>query len=72
MNNVAGILSACMNEIAKAKGNILTINQGIPINDIAISTIAFDTMEITESLEDVLEIIQQIEGVYTIEVIGRN
>ena len=72
MNNIAGILSACMNEIAKAKGNILTINQGIPINDIAISTIAFDTMEITESLEDVLEIIQQIEGVYSIEVIGRN
>lgn len=72
MNNVAGILSSCMNAIARANGNILTINQGIPIQEIAIATIAFETAGISQDLETLIDSIGQISGVLSVEIIGQN
>ena len=37
-----GLLSTILNEISKEGGNILTINQGIPINDVANLNITMD------------------------------
>lgn len=72
MDNVAGILSSCMKAIANANCNILTINQGIPIQNIAIATIAFETAEMAEELETVIANIRAIGGVLSVEMIGQN
>ena len=71
MDNKAGILSNCINTIARANCNILTINQGIPIQDIAIATIAFETAHMEQSLETIIEIMEQLSGVLRVEVVGQ-
>ena len=70
MDNKAGILSNCINTIARANCNILTINQGSPIQNVAIATIAFETAQMEQDLETVLEIIQQLSGVLHVEIVG--
>ena len=72
MDNVAGMLSNCINTIAKANANILTINQGIPIQNIAIATIAFDTAELSEDLEEIIARIEQQPGILHVEIVGQN
>ena len=72
MDNVAGMLSNCINTIAKANANILTINQGIPIQNIAIATIAFETAELSEDLESIIDRIEQQPGVLHVEIVGQN
>ena len=72
MDNVTGMLSNCINTIAKANANILTINQGIPIQNVAIATIAFDTAELSEDLEEIINRIEQQSGVLHVEIVGQN
>ena len=72
MDNVAGMLSNCINTIAKANANILTINQGIPIQKIAIATIAFETAELAEDLETIINRIESEPGVLHVEIVGQN
>ena len=72
MDNVAGMLSNCINIIAKANANILTINQGIPIQNIAIATIAFDTAAMEEDLESIIASIEQQPGILHVEIVGQN
>ena len=72
MDNVAGVLSNCINTIAKANANILTINQGIPIQNVAIATIAFETKEMSEDLEHLINLIEQQPGILHVEIVGQN
>ena len=68
----AGILSQVLNTVAKAHGNILTINQGLPLQGLAHVTIAMETAEMCTSLEDVLMLVSRIEGVKNIEIVGQS
>ena len=72
MDNKAGILSNCINTIARANCNILTINQGIPIQNVAIATIAFETAHMEQNLETVIEIMEQLSGVLHVEIVGQS
>jgi len=67
-----GILSQVLNTVAKAHGNILTINQGLPLQGLALVTIAMETAEMCASLEDVLMLVSRIEGVKNIEIVGQS
>ena len=71
MDNKAGILSNCINAIARANCNILTINQGIPIQNVAIATIAFETAHMEQDLETVIEIMEELSGVLHVEIVGQ-
>jgi chorismate mutase len=72
LEHKAGILSQVLNTIAQAHGNILTINQGLPLQGVAHVTIAMETAEMRSSLEEVLTMISRIEGVKTVEIIGHS
>ncbi|SHM26537.1 chorismate mutase [Caldanaerovirga acetigignens] len=66
-----GVLSSILDEIAKARGNILTINQNIPLQGLANVTISFDTSQMTRNVEEVLEIVEKKQGVAKIEVLAQ-
>ncbi|MDN5331749.1 MAG: chorismate mutase [Tepidanaerobacteraceae bacterium] len=66
-----GVLSSILDEIARARGNILTINQNIPLQGLANVTISFDTSQMTRNVEEVLEIIEKKSGVTKIEVLAQ-
>lgn len=72
LENIAGVLSNTLNFIASFRGNVLTINQGIPLQGIANVSIAFDTADMVDTPEHLLVGLSEIEGVRKIEVIGQN
>lgn len=54
LRNEPGVLSRLLNIFAETGGNILTINQGLPVNDCAVATIAAETSGLRLSLEELL------------------
>lgn len=58
-----GVLSAMLGLFAGTGANILTINQGIPTDGTAPVTITADTADMEISTEELLERIEDIEGV---------
>jgi len=61
-----------LNYIASAEGNILTINQGIPLQGIANVSISIETEKMAESVESLLSSIKELEGVRKIELIAKS
>ncbi|WP_066640074.1 ACT domain-containing protein [Desulfolucanica intricata] len=68
----SGVLSSILNTIAQANGNIITINQNIPMQGIANVTIAFETATLLEDIEQLLLKIQQMDGVKKADIVGHN
>ncbi|AFM40820.1 ACT domain-containing protein [Desulfosporosinus acidiphilus SJ4] len=71
LENKAGILSHVLNFIASIKGNVLTINQGIPLQGIANVSISLETAGMDDTPENLLNGLGNISGVRKIEVIGQ-
>ncbi|MFZ5755163.1 MAG: ACT domain-containing protein [Bacillota bacterium] len=67
-----GILSNVLNAVAHFKGNILTINQGIPLQGVANATLSIDTAEVLGDLEELIYKLQQISGVKKVEIVGQS
>lgn len=65
-----GILSQVLNLFADSGANILTINQGIPINGCAMVTVNAETSGLFGTLQDLLERIDQVAGVLRGEVLA--
>ena len=68
----SGILSNVLNSIAIAKGNILTINQGIPLQGIARVSIAIETQPMDIDAEQILDRLRAIPGVQKVEILGQS
>ena len=68
----AGILSNVLNYVASVEGNILTINQGIPLQGIANVSISIETEKMEETIETLLSNLREIEGVRKIELIAKS
>ena len=71
MDDVPGLLSAVLKIIAEYNGNILTINQTIPINGVASLTLSIDVLLITGDTSSMLEGIEQMEGIHYLKILGR-
>ncbi|MDD4568658.1 MAG: ACT domain-containing protein [Tepidanaerobacteraceae bacterium] len=71
LEHLPGVLSSILDEIARAHGNILTINQNIPIQNMASVTISFETGNINKNVEDLLEIIHTKEGVQKVDIVAQ-
>ena len=71
LEDKAGILSLVLNILADHRANVLTINQNIPINNVANVTITVDTGDMTLSVRDMLDNISKIHGVLTLKTIAR-
>ncbi|HJB56195.1 MAG TPA: ACT domain-containing protein [Candidatus Flavonifractor intestinipullorum] len=65
-----GVLSAVLNIFAQSGGNILTINQGIPVNGCAAVTIGAETSSLELSLEDLLAHAMEVDGVVRCEILA--
>lgn len=70
LEHKAGVLSRVLNTIANERGNILTINQGIPLQGIANAAISLETADLALDLELLLEKIRMVDGVKKIDVLG--
>ncbi len=71
LEHIPGVLSSILDEIARAQGNILTINQNIPIQNIAGVTISFETGNLNKNVEKLLEIIHNKKGVQKVDVVAQ-
>lgn len=71
MSNDPGMLSSILRAIADSNGSILTINQDISLQGIANVTIAFETKDLSTSLEECLDNIRSIRGILKVEILGQ-
>ena len=67
-----GILSQVIQTISQIDGNILTINQSIPLQGVANVTISIETANMLVDIETFLEKLNQIIGVKKIEIVGHS
>lgn len=67
-----GVLSRVLNSVASDGGSIITINQGIPMQGVAHTTVSVDTKSLNLDLEAMLDKLRMIDGVKRIEVLGQN
>ena len=65
-----GILSHLLNLFAGSGANILTINQGIPINGCAVVTVNAETSGLEGSLQELLARLNGAEGVLRGEILA--
>lgn len=72
LDDIAGVLSGILNILAENRASVLTINQNIPINDIANITITFKMENIDENLEKVIDVLKKLDGVNKVRVIAMN
>lgn len=71
LEHVPGVLSCILDEIARACGNILTINQNIPVQGLANVTISFETYNLVKGIESLLKSIKNKEGVQKAKIIAQ-
>lgn len=69
-DNQRGVLSRLLAEISGYSGNILTINQDMPIHNIAFITIAIDTSQLTVGLSELIMQLKQLPCVRTAELVA--
>lgn len=65
-----GILSEVLNDLSLVNANILQITQTIPVNGKANVNMALDVMDLAESIEDVLQRLEDSEGVIQTKLIA--
>ncbi|MBQ7254703.1 MAG: ACT domain-containing protein [Oscillospiraceae bacterium] len=70
LRDTAGLLSRLLTVFASAGANILTINQTIPVGDIASVTISAETTGMENSVEALLDEIGKTDGVYKAEILA--
>lgn len=71
LDNIPGLLSKVLSEIASCNANILTIHQPIPIGGIASLTLGVEVLPQTLEISDIMEKITSIEGIHYLKVLGR-
>lgn len=65
-----GVLSAVLNSFAVSGGNILTINQGIPISGCALVTIGAETSGLEIPVEELVSRTSRLTGVLRCEILA--
>ena len=65
-----GVLSQLLNIFAETGGNILTINQGLPVNECAVATITAEASGLRLSLEELLNQAASVPGVIRCEILA--
>ena len=69
LNHTQGVLSNVLQTISNSGGNVLTINQDIPINNVANVSITFDMNHLKISMEEVISQISDTKGVQKLVIV---
>lgn len=72
LKHVPGVLSGVLNNIAGMNGNILTINQNLPMHGAAYLTISVSVEDMTVSVDKLLTNLADLNGVLEVEVVGKS
>ena len=70
LHDESGLLSQILGVFAVAKANIITINSIVPTNGTAVVTISAETMDLTVSLEALIQQLSTTRGVVKAEVLA--
>ena len=68
----AGILAGLLNHISSQVGNILTINQGLPLQSQAVVTLSAEVEREKLPIDDLIEALQQMDGVLKVELVSQS
>ena len=70
LENQRGILSKVLTTISETNASVLTINQNIPIHNIASIVISLDLSNLTGTIDHLLEKIRQVEGASNVQLVS--
>ena len=68
--NEKGVLSSILNTIAGLQGNILTINQDMPIHNLAYITVTLDTKDLTVSIYDLISNLKKLPKIKEVSLLA--
>ena len=71
MDDEPGLLSLVLRIVADFHANILTIHQSIPVNGIASLTLSVDVLPDTKNVSQMIENIEQQEGIHYLKILAR-
>lgn len=71
LDDEPGLLSVVLKTVAEFNANILTIHQSIPINGIASLTLSVDVLSETGDVTELVEHIEEQDGVHYVKILGR-
>jgi chorismate mutase len=71
MDDLPGVLSKVVAQVAKSEANILTIHQSIPVNGIALLTLSIEILPQTESISVMIEAIENLDGIHYVKILAR-
>ncbi|OEH84420.1 ACT domain-containing protein [Desulfuribacillus stibiiarsenatis] len=72
LKHESGILSKVLSAVANHQGNILTINQTLPLQGMAIVTLTIETKSMDVDLPLLLENLVSLQGVKKAHLVGQN
>lgn len=67
-----GVLSGVINTIASVQGNILTINQSLPLQGMANVTVSLETANMQVDIPGLISMLQNLNSVIKAELIGQS
>ncbi|MDR6226393.1 ACT domain-containing protein [Desmospora profundinema] len=67
----AGVLSSILSYLATQRGNVLTINQTIPLQGVAGVTMSLDTAQMITDVTTMLEGLKSLDGVKQAQLVSR-
>ena len=70
MRDHPGILSKVLNEFGESGANILTINQSIPVNGVAIITVSAETSGMEGTIDELMQDLMNVADVIKAEVLA--
>ena len=70
VENVVGVLSDIINNISKYEGNILTINQDMPIHNLAFITVMIDAKHMKVSIYELINILKKTQKVKDVTLVA--
>ena len=68
--NEKGVLSSILNTIASVQGNILTINQDMPIHNLAYITVTLDTRDLTVSIYELISNLKKLSKIKDVSLLA--
>lgn len=71
MDDEPGLLSQVLGTVAEFHANILTIHQSIPVNGVASLTLSVDVLPDTKNVSQMVENIEQQDGVHYLKILAR-
>lgn len=71
LDDEPGLLSNILRSIDRFKCNILTIHQSIPVKGIATLTLSLDVYQAEDQVDEMVNTIEQVDGVYYAKILAR-